>query len=377
MPSICMQFFQTLWQLCLKEFRSLLGDRVMVLLIVVMFGFVPFVIHEGVKAEVDNATVGVIDDDRSALSYRLRAALLPPYFKSVEEVKRTESAAQMERGEFIFLLDIPPNFEKDLIAGKNPKIQVSVDATSMTIAAGGASYIEQIFRQEIADFFHINQNNMPYEVVMRKWYNPNGDSSWYSTVMQICNNLVMLSVILVGAAVIREREHGTLEHLLVMPIDARQIALSKIIANGVVLLIAAVLSMYFVVYLAIGIPIHGSLALFALCAMVYLFATTALGILAATFAPTMPQLGLLVIPFLIVIQLTSGAMTPVESMPDMVQKIIFINPAKHFVAITQDIIFRGSGFSVIFHKMLIIAAMGLVFLNVALFRFRKMLEQQG
>lgn len=372
-----MQFFQTLWQLCLKEFRSLLGDRVMVLLIVVMFGFVPFVIHEGVKAEVDNATVGVIDDDRSALSYRLRAALLPPYFKSVEEVERHDANAQMERGEFIFLLDIPPHFEKDLIAGKNPKIQVSVDATSMTIAAGGASYIEQIFRQEIADFFHINQSNTPYEVVIRTHYNPNGDSSWYSTVMQIVNNLVMLSVILVGAAVIREREHGTLEHLLVMPIDASQIALAKIIANGVVLLVAAVLSMYFVVHLGIGIPINGSLTLFAATATVYLFATTALGILAATFAPTMPQLGLLVIPFLIVIQLTSGAMTPVESMPDIVQKIIVINPAKHFVAITQDIIFRGSGFAVIGHKMLIIAVMGLFFLNVALFRFRKMLAQQG
>ncbi|MBP5788872.1 MAG: ABC transporter permease [Neisseriaceae bacterium] len=372
-----MHYLHSLWQLCLKEFRSLLGDRVMVALIIAMFGFVPFVIHEGVKAEVHNATVGVIDDDRSALSYRLRAALLPPYFKSVEEVPRNQADELMEQGQFIFLLDIPPNFEKDLIAGKNPKIQVATDATSMTIAAGGANYIEQIFRQEIAAFFHINQSNTPYEVVIRTHYNPNGDSAWYSTVMQICNNLAMLSVILVGAAVIREREHGTLEHLLVMPIDARQIALAKIIANGAVILLAGVLSMYFIVHLAIGIPINGSLALFALCAMVYLFATTALGILAATFAPTMPQLGLLVIPFLIVIQLTSGAMTPVESMPDIVQKIIVMNPAKHFVSIAQDIIFRGSGFAVIWQKMLIIAAMGLIFLNIALFRFRKMLEQQG
>ena len=239
-----MQFFLTLWQLVLKELRSLLGDTVMVLLIVVMFGIVPFVIHEGVKAEVDNATVGVIDDDRSALSYRLRAALLPPYFKSVEEVERHRADSQMERGEFIFLLDIPPNFEKDLIAGRNPKIQVAIDATAMTIAAGGANYIEQIFRQEIAEYFHIQNNALPYEVVIRTHYNANGDSSWYSTVMQIVNNLAMLPVILVGAAVIREREHGTLEHLLVMPIDARQIALAKIIANGAVILSAAVLSMY-------------------------------------------------------------------------------------------------------------------------------------
>ncbi|MBR7002759.1 MAG: ABC transporter permease [Neisseriaceae bacterium] len=372
-----MQFFLTLWQLVLKELRSLLGDTVMVLLIVVMFGIVPFVIHEGVKAEVDNATVGVIDDDRSALSYRLRAALLPPYFKSVEEVERHRADSQMERGEFIFLLDIPPNFEKDLIAGRNPKIQVAIDATAMTIAAGGANYIEQIFRQEIAEYFHIQNNALPYEVVIRTHYNANGDSSWYSTVMQIVNNLAMLPVILVGAAVIREREHGTLEHLLVMPIDARQIALAKIIANGAVILSAAVLSMYFVVHLAIGIPINGSLTLFAFAAMVYLFATTALGLMAATFAPTMPQLGLLVIPFLIVIQLTSGAMTPVESMPAMVQKIIAINPAKHFVAITQDIIFRGSGWETIAHKVGTVAVIGLVFLNVALFRFRKMLEQQG
>lgn len=371
-----MQFFQTLWQLVFKEIRSLLGDKVMVLLIMVMFGIVPFVIHEGIKAEVDNATVGVIDDDRSALSYRLRQALLPPYFKSVVEVERQSAELQMEQGQFIFLLDIPPNFEKDLIAGRNPKIQVATDATAMTIASGGAAYIEQIFRQEIAEYFHIQNNHLPYEVVIRSHYNPNGDSSWYSTVMQIVNNITMLSMILVGAAVIREREHSTLEHLLVMPIDATQIALSKIIANALVILVAAVLSMYFVVHLSIGIPINGSLALFAFAAIIYLFAMTALGILAATLAPTMPQLALLIIPFLIIIQLTSGAMTPVESMPVIVQKIVAINPAKHFVAITQDIIFRGTGWATIAPKVLIVFIMGIVFLTLALFRFRKMLEQQ-
>lgn len=372
-----MQFFQTLWQLVFKEFRSLLGDKIMVLLIVAMFGFVPFVIHQGVKAEVDNATVGVIDDDRSALSYRLRQALLPPYFKSVVEVERQMAEQQMEQGQFIFLLDIPPNFEKDLIAGRKPKIQVATDATAMTIAAGGANYIEQIFRQEIAEYFHLQNNSLPYDMVIRTHYNPNGDSSWYSTVMQIVNNITMLSMILVGAAVIREREHGTLEHLLVMPIDATQIALAKIIANGAVIVFAAVLSMYFVVHLSIGIPINGSLALFALTAIIYLFAMTALGILAATFAPTMPQLGLLIIPFIIVIQLTSGAMTPTESMPETVQKIVFINPAKHFVSITQNIIFRGTDWQSIWQQVLTIATMGLIFLTIALFRFKKMLEKQG
>ena len=103
---------------------------------------------------------------------------------------------------------------------------------------------------------------------------------------------------------------------------------------------------------------------------------TALGILAATLAPTMPQLALLIIPFLIIIQLTSGAMTPVESMPVIVQKIVAINPAKHFVAITQDIIFRGSGWAMIAPKVFIVFIMGIVFLALALFRFRKMLEQQ-
>ncbi len=372
-------YFTTIYRLCGKELRSLLGDKTLMILMLVVFTVVPNVVHKGIRAEVSNATVAVIDDDRSELSYRLRSTLLPPYFKPVQEINRADADQAMNRGEYIFILDIPPNFQKDLTAGKSPRIQLLVDATAMTQAGVGAVYIEQIFTSEMLAFFKLNHinNTLPMRNVIHMQYNPNGDSAWYSTVMQIVLNVTLLGLVLVGAAVIREREHGTIEHLLVMPVNAMEIALAKIIANGSVILLVTVLSMYFVVHRWIGIPLNGSLFLFACSAAIYLFTVTALGMLAATFAPSMPQLGLLITPIIMIMYQTSGGVTPVDSMSPTIQKIVQINPTTHFVATTQDIIFRGAGLDIIWGQWLIMALMGLAFLSIALLRFRRMLETQG
>ncbi|MDO5686171.1 MAG: ABC transporter permease [Neisseria sp.] len=369
----------TIYRLCGKEIRSLLGDTTMVVMLIMVFTVVPHIIHKGLRAEVRNATVAVIDDDRSELSYRLRGALVPPYFKPATTIERAQADQAMMRGEYIFILDIPPNFQKDLMAGQNPRIQLAVDATAMTQAAVGTSYIEQIFMRETADFFKIHSlaAAQPVDNVIHIQYNPNADSSWYNTVMQIVLNTTLLGLVLVGAAVIREREHGTIEHLLVMPVSAIEIALAKIIANGGVILLAAVLGMYFVVHLWIGIPLLGSLWLFALTAGIYLFTVTSLGMLAATLAPSMPQLGLLITPIIMISHQTSGGVTSVDSMPPAVQNWVQLNPATHFVAATRDIIFHGAGMETVWHKLLILAVMGVIFLTLALLRFRKMLEQQG
>jgi len=188
--------------------------------------------------------------------------------------------------------------------------------------------------------------------------------------MEIINNVTMLSIILSGAAVIREREHGTLEHLLVMPVKPLEIVLSKILANGSIVLIAATLSLLIVVQYVLQVPIKGSLALFVAGAGLHLFATTSLGIFLGTVARTMPQLGLLFILTVLPLQMLSGGITPYESMPDIIQNLMLAAPTTHFVSLSQAILYRGAGWSVIWPQYVILTLIGSVFLVATVIRFR-------
>jgi ABC-2 type transport system permease protein len=189
--------------------------------------------------------------------------------------------------------------------------------------------------------------------------------------MKIISNITLLSVVLAGAALIREREHGTIEHLLVMPLTPIEIMAAKIWANGLVVLVAAGLSLWLVVKGVLGVPIAGSLTLFLFGAALHLFSSTSLGIFLATVARSMPQFGLLMILVIVPLDMLSGAMTPRESMPAAIQTIMLAAPTTHFVKFAQAILYRGAGFEVVWRDFLAIIAIGAVFFLVALARFRR------
>ena len=194
---------------------------------------------------------------------------------------------------------------------------------------------------------------------------------------QLVGNTTLLTILLVGAAVIREREHGTIEHLLVMPVDANEIVMAKILANSLIILVSSLLSLLLVVHHAVGVPINGSLALFVFCEAVYLFAMAGLGVLLATQAPTMPQFSLLCIIVYISIFLLSGSNSPIENMPPWLRSLSELSPMTQFTALSKDIIFRGAGWSVIRHRVAITAVSGFLFTAIAVIRFRRMLAQQN
>lgn len=365
--------------LCGKEIRSLLQDRVLIALIIFAFTAGVLAVANGVKVEVSNATVAFIDHDHSTLSHKLRDAVLPPYFKP--PVLTTPQAAEtgMDKGDFIFVVDIPPSFERDVLAGRSPALQIRVDATAMTQAGLGTSYLTQIFMNEVQAATHAPALTelLPFQIKSRVYYNPNSESFPFMSVMQIVTNITILSIILVGAAIIREREHGTIEHLLVLPVTASQIAMAKIITNGLAIFIAAMLSLWLVVHLWLGVHLAGSILLFACCTLLYLFSATALGVMLATVAPTMPQFGLLAVPVYAVAYLLSGAATPVENMPTLIQNIVRFFPTTQFVTLSQAILYRGAGLDAIITPLLAITAAGIVFLALALMRFRSMLTSQS
>lgn len=243
----------------------------------------------------------------------------------------------------------------------------------MSQAFIGATYIQNIVTDEVDGFVRRRSADASPAVplVVRVKFNPNLNGIWFGGVMKIIDNITLLSVILAGAALIREREHGTLEHLLAMPLTPLEIMAAKVWANGVVVLAAAILSLWGVVKGALGVPIAGSLSLFLVGAMLHLFSTTSLGIVLATLARSMPQFGLLMILVILPLQMLSGSITPRDSMPEAVQLIMLAAPTTHFVRFAQAVLYRGAGLDVVWRDVVAITALGAAFFLIALARFRR------
>jgi ABC-2 type transport system permease protein len=270
------------------------------------------------------------------------------------------------------VLDIPPHFERDVLAARRPTIQMNVDATAMVQAGLGATYSQQIITTEIADFLSRSEGApvSPVNLNVRIAFNPNVMTSWFTSVMGLINSVTMLAIVLAGAAIIREREHGTMDHLLVMPVTPFEIAMSKIWANALVITIAAALSIYGVIRAFLGIPIAGSIPLFLVGVAIYLFFATAIGIFLGTVARSMPQLGLLYMLIYMPMNMLSGSNTPLESMPPWLATMMQASPSTHFVSFAQAILYRGAGIDVVWPQFLIVALIAALFLGLAVFRFR-------
>ncbi|MCW2286200.1 ABC-2 type transport system permease protein [Rhodoblastus acidophilus] len=374
-----MQTLRNIFWLGAKELRSFFRDFVLLGLVLYSFSLAILAQAQSHAQELHNAAIAVADEDHSELSRRLARAFLPPYFLPAKQVSAGDIDRLMDVGAFTFILDIPPNFERDFLAGRRPTVQVNVDATAMMQAGVGAGYIEQILTAELAKFATRQDNPAPASIgqTVRIAFNPNLITSWFSSVMGIISSTTMLAIILAGAAVVREREHGTVEHLLVMPVTPFEIAMAKIWANGLIILGAVALSLTFVVQRLLAIPINGSVPLFLLGAALYLFFATSVGVFLATIARTMPQLGLLYLLVAVPLNLLSGANTPLESMPALLRNAMLLSPSTHFVAVAQAVLYRGAGFDLIWERFLAMGAIGGFFLILSVWRFRSVSAQNG
>ena len=247
-----------------KELRSFLRDWVLLLLVIYSFSLAIIAQAQSSSQELHNASLAIVDEDNSELSRRIAHAFLPPYFKTPQYVDEHDVDQLMNTGKFTFVIDIPPNFERDVKGNRGPTLQVMVDATAMVQAGIGSGYAEQIIATEVSDFVARSQAVPipPINLPIRIAFNPNVATAWFTSVMGIINSVTMLAIILAGAAVVREREHGTMDHLLVMPLTPFEIAMAKIWANSLIITGAVGLSLTIVVERLLQIPIAGSVPLF-------------------------------------------------------------------------------------------------------------------
>lgn len=371
-----MRHLRHILQLGVKELLSLFRDPVLLFLIVYSFTFSVYTPSKSAVMDVINASVAVVDEDHSTVSRRIRDSLLPPLFLPAMELPFSAINRAMNEGEYTFIIDIPPKFQHDLTKGVTPTIEIITDATAMSQAGRGPSYIQKIITREVEPFWAGRakpENRELVRLVTRARFNPNMQQGWFVAINQIINNISVLAIFLTGAAVLREREHGTIEHLLVMPLRPSELMFAKIWANGLVVVVAAMSSLFLVVRGAIGVPIAGSVMLFLGGLIVYLFSVTALGIMLATLVRSMPQFGLLAFPVFIVMSLLSGGQTPLESMPLLLQKIMKFVPSTHFVSFSQAVLFRNATPTMVWPDVAKMFLIGSAYTLFTLTRFRKML----
>jgi ABC-2 type transport system permease protein len=366
-----------IYWLGVKELRSLLGDFVLLGLVAYAFSLAVILQARSNSQELHNASIAIVDEDHSELSRRIAHAFFPPLFQLPKPIAERDIIPFMNSGKFTFVVDIPPDFERYVLAGSQPALQINVDATAMVQAGLGSGYAQQIINTEIADFLSHAEGVAPSKVNLdvRIAFNPNLTTAWFTSVMGIINNISMLAIILAGAAVVREREHGTMDHLLVMPLTPFEIAMSKVWANGLVIAVAVALSLVLVLRMMLGIPVAGSIPLFMLGVVIYLFFATAIGIFLGTVARSMPQLGLLYMLVYLPMNMLSGSNTPLESMPPWLAKAMQVSPSTHFVSFAQAILYRGAGLEIVWPQFLAVAVIGALFFGLAILRFRAVVGQ--
>lgn len=369
----------TIYRLGVKELWGLWREPMLGALVVFLFSASIYSSATAVPETLNKAPIAIVDEDGSPLSARIAAGFYPPHFVAPAMISLDEVDAGLDAGDFTFVLDIPPNFQRDVLAGRAPALQLNVDATRMSQAFTGSGYVQQIVLGEVGEFVqrYRGSDSAQVDLVLRARFNPTLDPSWFGALMELIDNVTMLSILLAGAALIREREHGTIEHLLVMPVTPVEIMLAKAWSMGLVVLLAAAVSLVFVVQGALEVVIDGSIALFLACAALHLFATTSMGIFMATLARSMPQFALLLMLTLLPLQMLSGGSTPRESMPELVQNLMLAAPTTYFVSASQAILYRGAGLDVVWPQLLAIAAIGAIFFTIALTRFRRTIGQMG
>lgn len=366
-----MNHFRHIYRLGLKELISFRYDIVLIVLMIYCFTVMVIVPTQGTGL-LRNSAVAIVDEDGTPLSSRIREAIGKPHFQKPHLISYQDIDRALDRGKYTFVIDIPPGFQDDVIAGKHPEVRLDIDATAVGHAKLGTTYLRNIISDEVSTYLHgvSVRPDLPVRMNVRSKYNPNRESKWFMSLVFLMNMVTLLSILLPAAALIKEKERGTVEHLLVMPLHPFEISLAKVWSNSFLVVSGTMLSLIFCVKGVIGTPIIGSVPLFFLGTVVYLFAATELGIFLATIAKNLPQVGLLSMPVIVPLAMLAGGTTPIEAMPVFMQNVMKFSPTAHYLEFMTAVLLRDAGIADVWLPLAAMAGIGIVLFTAALMRFR-------
>lgn len=330
-----------------------------------MFGY-------AVNTDVRNVPTALVDHDRTTESRELVSALTASgYFRVVlssDDSRALERA--LDSGRALVGLDIPVGYARDLAAGRSPAVQLLVDGTNSntaTVAQGYALRIAADLGARAAPV--VDRRPLGIDLRARAWFNPSLESRAYNVPAVIGMIVLLMCLLLTALAVVRERELGTLEQLRVSPLSATELVLGKTIPVAGIALVQTTM-VTTIALLWFDVPFRGSLLVLALAAALFIVAGLSLGLLISTFSATQQEAFLAMFLLLLPAIILSGFLYPVDTMPEVFQRLTLANPLRHFLEIVRGIFLRGAGVTEMWTQFLTLAVMAAVGLGVASWRFR-------
>ncbi len=368
--------FGRLKQMVRKEFIQVLRDKRLRFFVIVppliqllVFGYV-------VSMDVNNVETAVLDRDRTAESRdvieRFRSS---GYFTIVRQLADESGVRDaLDRGEALCVIEIERGFGRDLLRGKAASVQVIIDGTNSNTAAVVEGYVDQIMAGMQSDVLAGRGAVVVQRIDMRirTWYNPDLRSKNYNVPAVMATIITLVCLMLTSMAIVRERELGTIEQLMVSPLRPGELMLGKTIPFAAI----SFFDMTLVATLGViwfHVPVNGSLLVLLAGTLLYLLSVLGVGLFISTLAATQQQALMGAILFYMPSILLSGFVFPIKNMPELFQRLTLIIPLRYFLVIIRGVFLKGVGFDLLWPEMAALLAIGLLVITLSAFRFRKRL----
>ena len=365
-----------------KEILQLSRDVPLLLFLLYSFSLSVVVSGAGITMQLTNAELLVHDADHSHSSRELIHRFQPPYFTFAGEISDPrEGLRQLDQGRVMALLEIPPRFHEALMSGERTAVQLLVDTTNAPQGLSAAGYsvrIAGLFGTETglasAGFSGAEAVMPRVSSAHRVWFNPTQDERWFQSIAHVLRMTTIFAVLLPAAALVREKERGTVEQLLVSPLSPFQIMFSKVLAMSGVILIALSLALYGVLHPVFHVPMKGSTGLFFLLTTLHVFTTAGFGLVAATMAKNQAQVGMMTLFVVGPMLLLSGLTSPYESMPQWVQTVMTFSPLRYYIDITYGVMLKGAGLDLLWKPVVAMLLLGGALFGFGMWRFRRQFQ---
>lgn len=367
-----------------KEFAQIFRDRALVVILIWAFTAAIFTGGHGRSMEVTQLPTAVYDLSRSPASRELLSHIRDPYFNVVAVLSREEEiSTSLDTGAASLVVVIPPDFQRRIDGEGQAHIQVISDGTLAIQATVAIAYLASISARYSASVLESRVARSGIKPVrypsidqrIRVTFNQNMSSTWFTSLLELFNMFAMVSLLLTAANLVREKEHGTLEQLMVSPARPLEIFLAKIIPTIIIVLGLSVLSFLLVLRPAFGIPFRGSLLFFYSVAALYVFAMTSMGIAIAVVARNLAQAMMIMLLILQPMVLLSGAWAPPEAMSPWMRWLSLVSPLRHFIDFGYGVILKGSGPAFVAQDVAAIALLGVGLFTFSLWWFRRTLAK--
>lgn len=371
--------FRTLSILIKKEFLQIFRNKSILAIIFVMPVIQLVILPLAANYEIKDIKIAIVDHDKSTQSRELiRKITASGYFKIMNYGENYNDAYQeVEKDEIDLILEIPNNFEKDLVRENNEKVLIAINAINGTKAGLSASYLGQILQNynqqiqlEMNPELETVKKNSGLEIVPKFWFNET-----YNYRLSLVPGILAFLVTLIGGYltalnIVEEKEIGTIEQINVSPIKKRDFILGKLIPFWILSMVAFTIGLLVTIFVY-KIQMQGSYLILYAFISVYLIAILGMGLLASVYSDTQQQSMFMVFFFMMIFILMSGLFTPTESMTDWAKYIAYLNPVTYGVDGVRLIMLKDSGFMDLLPHFVFIIGLAIVVISWSVLRYHK------